>query len=292
MQALTLTVCWTILAVGVVGTASAFPIRTTSPGTGVFEGTVAVGRGIFIKKSEGSAKSSVFNIPVVANYSPTTNTALGLTVPYVYKSLERPGREKQSTEGLGDVLLRGKYRFHKTVGLRRRTQAAFQVGLKIPTGETDRDVDQSLSAVEQRSLQPGTGSYDFVFDISYSKQVKRASIGGNVAYRYNSEDDDVKFGNQLTANLDLEYILLPVKYPGNELVLILETTYLDTRENEFQKNKVSSGGDEVFLAPGVQYIPAENLLLEGSFQFPVFQDTEGTAPKVDYSILFGFRYIW
>ncbi len=113
-----------------------------------------------------------------------------------------------------------------------------------------------------------------------------------MAYRHNTEDDDIRFGDQLTANLDLEYILLPLKYPGNELVLIFETTYLRTQENEFQWNKVRSGGDEVFLAPGLQYIPTENFLFEASFQFPIFQDTKGTAPEVDYSILLGFRYIW
>ncbi len=90
MKALTIVVCWTILGIGLGGTASGFPIHTTSPGTGVFEGTVAVGRGIFVKKSEGSVKASAFTIPVVANYSPTTNTTLGVTVPYVYKFLDTP----------------------------------------------------------------------------------------------------------------------------------------------------------------------------------------------------------
>ncbi len=281
-----------LFVVVLAGTAYAFPIRTTSPGTGVFEGSVAVGRGIFIRKSAGDVEASTFILPLVANYSPTTNTAFSITVPYVHKSLEVPHIGEESTEGLGDILLTGKYRFYKTVGLRRQTQAAIQVGLKPPTGATDHSVDQRLSPISRRSLQPGTGSYDFVFDLSYVKQVKRFSLGGNVAYRHNTEDDDIKFGDQFTANLDLEHILLPLKYPGSELVMILETTYVHTHENEFQGNKVPSGGDELFLAPGLQYIATENLLLEASFQFPVLQNTTGTAPQSDYNILWGFRYIW
>lgn len=281
-----------LLTFALVGNVSALPIRTTSPGVGIFEGTVAVGRGIFIRKSGGGAEASAFILPVVANYSPTTNTVFGINLPYVHKSLDVPGIGEESTDGPGDTLLTGKYRFYKTVGLRRQTQAAFQLGLKLPTGSTSRSVDQRLSPIARRNLQPGTGSYDFIFDLSYLKQVKRFGVGGNVAYRLNTEDDDIKLGDQFSANLDLGYIILPRKYPGWELILILETTYLHTEEHEFRDRKVPSGGDELFLAPGLQYIATENLLLEASFQFPIVQDTKGTAPRIDYNILLGFRYVW
>lgn len=271
---------------------SAFSIRMPSPGTGLFEGTVAVGRGVFIRKSRGSTKSTATIVPFVANYTPTTNLAFGINAPYVHKSLEGPGIGDESTEGLGDILLRGKYRFYKTVGLRRQTQAAFQFGVELPTGSTSRSVDQRLSPITQRNLQPGTGSYDLIFDISYLKQVNRLAAGGSLTYRHNTEDDDVKFGDQFSAKLDLEYILLPRKYPGRELVLILEAVYLHTEENEFKGRKLPSGGDEVFLAPGLQYIATENLLLEASFLFPVVQDTKGTTTSIDYNFLLGFRFLW
>ncbi len=71
-----------LLAVALAGRAVAFPIRTRDPGTGIFSGSAVVGRVVFNEASGDGADVSTLMVPAAVLYSPTTNSAFGIELPY------------------------------------------------------------------------------------------------------------------------------------------------------------------------------------------------------------------
>jgi hypothetical protein len=63
-------------------------------------------------------------------------------------------------------------------------------------------------------------------------------------------------------------------------------------KNEAGGEKVAdSGGNTLFLSPGIQFIPWKPLLVEASFQIPVLDDLNGEQLEPDYAALMGFRWL-
>ena len=90
-------------------------------------------------------------------------------------------------------------------------------------------------------------------------------------------------------------MLLPRKYdaPGHELFLILETTFVHRSNGKLNGSKVSgSKSTEYYLAPGLQYAAAPQLVVEGSYQFPLIRNTGPLVLRNDQNILLGIRYLF
>ncbi len=275
--------------------ALARPIRTNTPGTGVFIGSGVLGQ--VIAEQESNSQETLRDVSLVGDfrYTPSTNWVFGIRVPYsVYRSLDHPIFGTESTSGFGDIILSGKYCFFRRVGRWLDRHAAFEIDLKLPTGESDTRVDSQLPIQRQRRLQPGTGSTDLFFDLVYQEGRRRFVYGGDLRYRLNTEGtDDYKFGDEIRLNLDLEYILLPWVYkrPGKELFVLLETTFIHKKADEFRDQAISTTRrTELLLAPEVQYVATEQLLFSLSLQFPIFSDVKGGGLEKDYNILVEFRY--
>lgn len=279
----------------VVEAAFAMPIRTNTPGTGVFIGSGLLGQ--VIVEQESNSLGTFQDVTLISDfrYTPATHWVFGVRVPSIlHRSFEDPLVGTESTSGLGDILLITKYRFFRSVGMWSDRHAAIEVDLKLPTGEADRRVDPQLPIQLQRRLQPGSGSTDVIFDLIYQAAKRRFVYAGDVSYRLNTEGDaDYQFGNQVRLNLDLEYILLPRVYkkPGRELFLLLETTLVHKEADQFRSQELSeTRRTELSLAPGLQYVATEQLLFSLSGQFPIFSDTEKEGLEKDYNILLEFRY--
>ena len=48
----------------------------------------------------------------------------------------------------------------------------------------------------------------------------------------------------------------------------------------------------LFISPGIQYIVTENLLFEAGVQIPIVKDFPSGRLEPDYTVLFGFRYLF
>jgi hypothetical protein len=53
-----------------------------------------------------------------------------------------------------------------------------------------------------------------------------------------------------------------------------------------------SSSTEFFLAPGLQFAAHPQFVVEGSFQFPVFQTGGSMMLKTDYNFLLGVKYLF
>lgn len=275
--------------------AAAFPIRTVSPSTGIFSGTALMGRGEFAEMSGNGMKLSAIAVPTILAYSPTTNTAFTLAVPYVQKRLRIEGAGEDTTHGLGDLRLLGKYRFFLRTAPGRSDQAAFQFGLQLPTGADDRVVSLPVSEPMKRALQPGSGATNFLFDLVYGRETIHYNFNANVAYQLNGSDRDFSFGDLLSANWDFEYFILPelTRRQNMELLTLMEFGFRHAEWNQFRRRPVvNTGGNSLFISPALQWIASERLLFEVSVELPLAQDLRGVQPTLDQDVLIGFRYVY
>jgi hypothetical protein len=279
----------------IVGESAALPIRTTDPNVGIFSGSAALGRVEFVEASRPGLDFSATIVPAAFLYSPTTYSALGIVVPYVEKRLELKGKGDKFTQGLSDIMLLGRYKFFSLPQKQAWNQAAFQLTLKLPTGPTDRRISLLVPPSVKRALQPGTGSTDFIFELTGGRFTTRYNLLANIGYRLNTEDDYIAFGDRVFVNTDLEYFLFPwlTRKHGQEVITLLEFSFVHAERDRLQDRGVpNSGGNSFFLAPGLQWIVSERFLVETSIQFPLAQDLTGKQPKLDQSVLIGVRFVY
>lgn len=277
------------------GPLSARPIRTNTPGTGIFIGSGLLGQ--LIARRESAPGESLEDLVCLTEYryAPATHWVLSAAVPYVLeRRLDRAALGSESTSGLGDVKLAAKYRFFRELGPWFDRHAAFELGIKLPTGESDESVNLALPIERRRRLQPGTGSIDYILSLIYQVGRRRFVYGGDLAYRLNTEgDSDFRFGDELRLDVDLEYILFPRQYktPGKELFVLLETALVRKDTDEHRGVSIpATRRTEILMAPGVQYIATEQLLVSFSLQLPVYSDAGDHALESDWDALVELRF--
>ena len=257
--------------------ALANPIRANTPGTGVFQRSGLLVGVIADQKARGGTDLLSLSSFAELRYTPSTHWVFGVRVPYqVENRLERPGTADQTASGLGDVTVSVKHRFYRWVGPWADRHAAVEVGLKLPTGATDRPADPGLPVTLRHRLQPGTGSTDGLIDFVYQQARRRWVFAADAGYRLNGEGDGgYREGDEARLNLSTQYVLFPRDYarPGHEVFAVLEGTLVDAGEDRL-RGRTLPGTDRtaVLIAPGLQYFATERLFLDLSVQVPLRDD--------------------
>lgn len=271
------------------------PIRTNEPGTGVFIGSGALVRLVTEGRSRGEESFRDTTLQLDFRYTPATHWVLGVAVPLVLdRHLNRPGLARQSSGGPGDVTVSVKHRFFRSVGRWSDRHAAVELDVKLPTGSSARDLDPRLPIQRRMALQPGTGSTDLALELVYQEGRQRFVYGGDIGYRLNTRGSDrYRFGNELRVDLDFEYILFPLEYrrPGKEVFVLLEATFVSRAADDVGGREVAgTRRTELFLAPGIQHILTEQMLVSASLQLPVYSDVPAPGLERDLNLLTEVRY--
>jgi hypothetical protein len=198
--------------------------------------------------------------------------------------------------GVGNITTWAKYRFFRKVKTYGDRQAAFRVGLELPTGKKTAPsaAQVNVPAFVRQQLTPINGGLSPHFDLAFSQAGGRLILGGNAEAIFRSERDGFRMGHEQRVSTDLEYVLPhdPHK-PGGELFFILETTFV--HRNTGRSSDVSVAGSnatEYYLAPGLQYAARPRFVIEGSYQFPVVRNTGPLVLRTDRNILIGVRYLF
>ena len=272
------------------------PIRTTTPGLTVYKGGAVVPRLHFTRQRLGSLVVDRQRLQINASYTPSQRVQLEAEVSFARTEYD-DGRGSGSGFGLGNVTLWGKYRFYRSVSEWGDRQAAVRFGLELPTGKADAPGADRVNAPAfvRQQLTPVSGGAAAHLDLSYSQARRRLIFGGNVEGVVRSERDGFRTGHELRVNTDLEYIVLPRKYeePGGEVFLILETTFVRRGLGRLDGREVpGSRSTEYYLAPGLQYAAAPRWVVEGSYQFPVVQNTGPLVLRNGGNLLLGIRYLY
>lgn len=192
--------------------------------------------------------------------------------------------------GIGDVTFLAKWRAYKRDRGRGSLRLALQGGIKVPTGSNDlRDAAGDLLPPD---LQRGTGSWDPTADVilSYVNPAGRwflsAATGGTIA----TTADGFRAGHQLAYDAMLKRRVSPLG--SRDVFLLLELNGRWRGHARADGVEIEgSGGNLVYLSPGVQVLVRPNIVAEAGVQLPVLRDLNGTQLGPDVNALVGIRYI-
>ena len=277
------------------GSSPLAPIRVTSPGLTVYKGGAVTPRVYFIKQHLGSLEVHRQILDLSVSYTPSPRLQLEIEAPFSRTSYD-DGALSGSEFGLGNVTAWAKYRFFRTVETYGDRQAAFRVGLELPTGRKTAPSQAQINvpAFVRQQLTPISGGLSPHLDLAFSQAGGRFIFGGNAQAIFRTERNGFRMGHEQRLSTDLEFVIpRDPRKPGGEMFLILETTFVHRSNGRLDGITVNgSGVTEYYLAPGLQYAAHPRFVVEGSFQFPVVRNTGPLALRTDRNLLLGVRYLF
>ncbi|MCH8313620.1 MAG: transporter [Nitrospinae bacterium] len=232
-------------------------------------------------------------VPFVGVYGFTSKSSILVKVPYIYRELKTASGALRSDQGPGDVTILGKHRFftHNFKGGTSRSSVI--AGLELPTG--DDNARDSLGLLP-KGIQLGSGSVDFIAGGTYTLQTLDNQFDMDLRYIFNREANNFEFGDVFKYNLAYQKRIWPSILPDKGIYsqwnAVLELNGVLERRSELGGNEVaSSGGNTIFLSPGIQFV-SKRSVYEFSFLYPVVQNLNGSQLETDYSLALSFRYIY
>jgi hypothetical protein len=230
------------------------------------------------------------------SYTPTPKLLVEAEIPVTRISF-KDGATSGDDDGVGNIIISGKYRFFRQVEAWGDRQAALRFGLELPTGNKGAPGEQQLQAPAfvRQQLSPISGGLSPHIDLTYSQAKGRFIFGGNAEVVIRSERDGFRMGHELRINTDLEYVLFPRKYdrPGGEVFAILESNFIRRGTGRIAgAHAPGSRSTEYYLAPGVQYAMRPRFVIEASYQLPVARNTGPQSLRIERSLLVGVRLLY
>lgn len=200
--------------------------------------------------------------------------------------------------GLGDVALMGRYTFLKQENPGTTNIMAGVFGIKFPTGRTNVKTADSADYLDSH-LQPGTGSTDFLLGLSFSHSLEQLSVSANLLGTITTKgkfgDMTHEFGNSLNYDVTGKYRAYPEAFSPRKPQLFFA---LGINGEAREREKIAgytdpdSGGNTVYLAPGVQVSLAPHWVIEISYQHAIHHNLNGTQLGETYKSIGGVTYLF
>lgn len=222
------------------------------------------------------------------------------SIPYVMNDMDMRSRSAmgmtmdmsmETISGLGDATIMGLYTLYADAPVRPGHRLTAGLGVKAPTGRTDeRKPDGTLV---HAMMQPGSGSWDPLFLVSYTRGLYPLVLQASVFYQLTTEGfNGYEFGDKLTVDLSARY------QASNFVNIGMEAGFIhaekdDDRDNRYSRpvnsmvdNPAFTGVDSIFVSPVVQVkFPGTGASAEFKYQLPVYQDASGFQQVVDWRAL-------
>jgi hypothetical protein len=194
--------------------------------------------------------------------------------------------------GIGDMTVSARYSLLAPQNPGRPT-VVIGLGVKTPTGSTTKhgkvfEDGEAVSAVAERSIQPGSGSWDPIFSAYYLQRFQQISAFANGTVRLPSGHDGYDFGTESLINLGASYSMLP----GVEAILQFNVRVVgrDQSAEESELFNQNTGGEYVFISPGLRFMAAKDLSLYAFAQLPLYRNVNGGQLTADWSVSTGISY--
>lgn len=236
----------------------------------------------------GNEKTQSQHTTLLLDYRITDGLTGILVVPYVNNtsSYDSPsGRISQTTKGLGDVAVYGKYSLYK---IDEAHEFLGLAGLKLPTASINKGDASGVFPITQ---QAGSGSRDFII----GGAVSWGTLYGDLSYKVNSKAETYQFGNFLALNAGVNYVIPSKKQFSLVGEINAESAARDKSDlagpGVLANGEVrDTGSDRIYFTLGTQWRPAKDWSLDFKAQVPVYQSIQGTqlTPKTNYN--FGISY--
>jgi hypothetical protein len=231
------------------------------------------------------------NYVATLDYTFNAQWAVIATAPFVDRAHSHihnhggvPLFEQWSFHGPGDVQVLGRRQWMlEHAASQSLSFFGLNFGLKLPTGEFDRR--NASGALAERSLQPGSGTTDVLLGGFYSHVMPAVSTSWFVqglAQVPTAFREHYKPGKRFTVDAGVRYELT------DAIGLMLQVNGLHRgRDRGREAESADTGGNFVFVSPGVSYAIAPGLQMYGFIQKPVYQYVNGVQIAADWSLLVG-----
>jgi hypothetical protein len=200
--------------------------------------------------------------------------------------------------GLGDVVLLGRYTFLKTEAPDATDVLAAVFGVKFSTGRTDARTSDGMNYLDSH-LQPGTGSTDYLLGLSYSHALQRFSLSANLLGTITTEGKfgatKHQFGNTLNYDVTGKYRVVPEAFTPTKpqvFAALGVNGEVRNREKEDGVTVPDSGGNTIYLSPGLQVVFAPHWVVDLSYQHAIYHNLYGTQLGETYKVITGVTYLF
>ena len=196
--------------------------------------------------------------------------------------------------GIGDLTLYSQYRFLGDSDSDSLTHASVMLGIKTPTGKTDL-INNGGHRFEAEH-QPGSGSWDLLAGLAFTRQWSQVSLDSNVLYAAAGDgSQDSNLGDVFNYNVALSYRLGPTDSHDHraakhehadspnswDIAVELNGEWRDYVSVAGQR-QAHTGGNLVYLAPSVRFNSSNGWVTYASLGVPVKRDLNGiqSDPKL------------
>jgi hypothetical protein len=184
------------------------------------------------------------------------------------------------TSGFGDVVVGARY----ALLVKANDLLMGSVAIKLPTGPYK--LLDSDGAINEPTIQPGTGSYDGLITLHYVKHQFPSSFEWFVSgsQRFNGRNAlEYQVGNETVVSGGFGYA------HGERWVYSLQLNARHAGRDDYLGQGVpSTGSDAVSLSPGIRFGPGKGLELYGYVQLPVYQNVNEAQLAPRFGLILGF----
>jgi len=208
-------------------------------------------------------------------------------VPYIWKkkALDLVSQDKHlenTAEGIGDISCFLRFSLFPRDFVNYR-EVSIGLGLKLPTGSTDR---RNYGFLLPEELQPGTGSWDYYGSVSFYQGFERVDFFLSGMYHLTSSYDEYEFGDQFS------YLFSSNFHVARRVDL--SAAFSGTVRGRDRQGGVeigSTGRRQIWFVAGiqVQLIP-QSLRLQVYYEEAVYQHFNGTQLGSDCNIRLTVAY--
>jgi hypothetical protein len=258
--------------------------------------------------SNPGVKEEYWTTELTGFYTVSDRLTVLATLPYRNTEgdgelVEGPGGDPEREDitggarAIGDLSLLGRYTLFSRHTLDATTLVAGVLGVKLRSGDTDRYGDQGeyLDA----HLQPGTGSTDLLLGVSVNHAIGRYAVSANVlasiAGKGETGDVSHQFGNTINYDVTGKYRVSPDVAGASPNALFVSLGV----NGEYRKREkldgvtvTDSGGQTVYLTPGVQYQMAAHWTFEATWQYAVYHDLNEMQLGENYKLFGSATYLF
>lgn len=261
---------------------AATPAQIVSPaGRTLYNRTVMIRSFVRIDNSETDVhgrRVRRFTNPYAIVWGAYPHLNMTFVVPLVAVQGRDDLNSNFTTTSFGDSAIFARYDLLRKNVPRGYTRLSPEIGIKVPSGGAF-----------------SSGSTDWLGTLVFSHWRDSQAVFADAQFTYTTANDEsLRVGNHW--NYDLAYLrrVLPWRSPGiPALHVVLEMNGEHLRRTSREGMLLpDSGGNLVFLSPGVEFQPNNRLLLEFSMPIPVVRDLNGKQLRPSSSFLLGIRWIF
>jgi hypothetical protein len=252
-------------------------------------------------------KMGMTKYSLTAAYGFSPKFSAFVTIPYVRNTMDMAmvtdmgdlgmNVMKESMEpvhDIGDVTVMGIYRIYANDDLLPTDSVSIGAGVKTPTGSSTKK--SASGSFIHAHMQPGTGSWDPVFSLIYAKMANPFLFQADATYEIATRNQNgYKFGDSFMASLSGKYAVSSFFNLAGGLTYLHLNRASDndgkyTDLTSVMDDPANTGGDSIWLSPGIQVLPLKNSMIDLKVQFPVWERVNGVQLVSRYRVFAAVSY--